>query len=205
MEFLCYLIWVTSENPSHTRVHRTRCVPRNSCLAEVAAGRNTSQGHNMRACFFRHVKKLIFLCAAGRNMTSFRIVFCPRRRDVFYSAKYRALRLSQKRNFTNSGKLRHRAIRDDIASVCQWTEERNGFLSRHLSVTARYDALRCHSLAYYFPSLQSSFHEWSTSGEISENCGDEIDDIENYTRIQFSISSMNTESNVYVHSLCLMI
>jgi len=160
---------VTPENPSHSGI---RCAWRK--LQQV--GGNISQGHNMRACFFRDVKKLIFPCAAGRDMVSFRIVFRPRRRNVFYSAKYRALRrFSQKRNFTNSGKLRYRAIRDDIASVCQWTEQRNEFLTRHLSVTARYDALRRHSLAYYFPSLRSSSHEWF--GGMSENCKDEIDSI----------------------------
>lgn len=47
--------------------------------------------------------------------------------------------------------------------------QRNEFLTRHLHITTRYDALRRHRLAY-FQSHQSSLHRRSTFENIGENC-----------------------------------
>lgn len=58
--------------------------------------------------------------AVGRDIVSFRVLSFLQRRDVvFYSAKYSAReRFSQKRNFTNSGKLRFRARCETTSRQC---------------------------------------------------------------------------------------
>lgn len=148
---------------------RRKCC-RRSCITSVIILFKTHYTKH-RILFFRDVKKLIFFVRgkAGHRFVLHRILpTAARRRFLFREIRCPRAFLSKAQLYElKKVKVLCDAKRRRVSVSVD--RQRNEFLTRHLHITTRYDALRRHRLAY-FQSHQSSLHRRSTFENIGENC-----------------------------------